>query len=58
MSEAKARRTKSVTLTLDSRSFSTYDLSAHEWIHRPEKYEILAGTSSRDPALHSSITTL
>ncbi len=47
--------TKTVTLTLDQRSFSIYDESARRWISPPGRYEILAGTSSRDLPLHGTV---
>ena len=52
----KAGETKPVSLTLDPRSFSIYDASAHRWISPEGTYGILAGTSSRDLPLHASIT--
>lgn len=54
--QLKPGETKTVRLTLGSQTFSTYDASVHQWTHRPGKYEILVGTSSRDLPLHSSIT--
>ena len=47
---------KPVTLTLDARSFSTFDESKHQWLIRPGTYQILAGTSSRDLPLQTTIT--
>jgi len=52
----KPGETKPVTLTLDARSFSTFDEAKHQWLVRPGKYQVLAGTSSRDLPLQSSIT--
>ena len=43
-------------LTLEPSSFSLYDTVAKHWIFPDGKYEILAGTSSRDLPLHASIT--
>jgi beta-glucosidase len=54
--ELKPGETKPVSLTLDRRSFSVYDASAHRWISPDGTYGILAGTSSRDLPLHASIT--
>ena len=53
--QLKPGETKPVTVTIDSDSFSTYDSEAHKWVHRPGTYQILAGTSSRDLPLQSSI---
>jgi len=49
-------QTKPVTLTLDAQSFSTFDESKHQWLVRPGTYQILAGTSSRDLPLQTTIT--
>jgi beta-glucosidase len=54
--QLKAGETKPVTMTLDERSFSIYDVSARRWINPNGTYEILAGTSSRDLPLHASVT--
>ena len=48
--------TKPVTLSLDARSFSTFDTAKHEWVTRAGTYQILVGTSSRDLPLHTAIT--
>lgn len=53
--ELKPGESRTVTLALDSRSFSIYDPGAHRWIHRRGSYEILAGDSSRDLPLHGSV---
>ena len=53
--QLKPGETKPVTLTLDARSFSTFDTGAAQWLVRPGTYEILAGTSSRDLPQQSSI---
>ena len=53
--ELQPGQTKPVTVTLDARSFSIYDVAAHRWAFRPGAYEILAGTSSRDLPLHQSL---
>ncbi len=47
--------TKSVSLMLDGQTFSTYDSSAHKWVHRTGTYQILAGTSSRDLPLQGNV---
>ena len=46
--------TKTVGITLDKKSFETWDSGAHEWKVREGTYQILAGTSSRDLPLTSS----
>lgn len=54
--QLKPGETKPVTMTLDARSFSTFDTTANRWTVREGDYEILAGTSSRDLPLHTQIT--
>ena len=54
--DLKPGETKPVTLTLEPRSFSTFDTTAHRWTIQPGTYQILAGTSSRDLPLNSTIT--
>jgi len=49
-------QTKPVTLELDERSFSTFDVLQGRWIVQAGSYEILAGDSSRDLPLHATIT--
>jgi len=49
-------QTKPVMLELDERSFSIFDVSQGRWVSQDGRYEILAGDSSRDLTLHSSIT--
>jgi beta-glucosidase len=39
---------KRVAFTLDDRSLAYYDESTKQWVVEPGKYEILAGSSSRD----------
>lgn len=53
-----AGESKKVRLTLDKRSFSIYDTSAHRWESPNGKYRILAGTSSRDLPLHGDVTVV
>ena len=48
--------TKQVALELDERSFSIFDVLQGRWIPQDGKYEILAGDSSRDLPLQSTIT--
>jgi beta-glucosidase len=54
--ELKPGETRTVNLTLDPQSFSTYDPTTHQWGVRKGVYEILAGTSSRDLPLRASFT--
>lgn len=46
--DLEASQSKSVTLTLNPRSFSIYDPELEAWKMPSGKYEILVGTSSRD----------
>ena len=48
--------TKPVSLTLEQRSFQTFDTNTHKWTLQPGVYQILAGTSSRDLPLNASVT--
>lgn len=52
----KPGETKPVTLTLDQRSFSTFDVAANRWTVRAGSYQILAGTSSRDLPLKAQVS--
>jgi beta-glucosidase len=54
--ELKPGETKPVTVTLDTRSFSIFDVAANRWTPKPGTYEIFAGTSSRDLPLHGQVT--
>lgn len=54
--ELKPGEAKPITMTLDARSFSTFDTTLNRWAVRAGTYEILAGTSSRNLPLHSQIT--
>jgi beta-glucosidase len=54
--ELKPGETKPVTVTLDTRSFSIFDVAANRWTAKPGAYEIFAGTSSRDLPLQGQIT--
>jgi beta-glucosidase len=53
--QLKPGETKPVALTLDAKSFSIYDEAQHRWVARAGRYEVLAGTSSRDLPLHATI---
>lgn len=46
---------KTVHLTLGGTSFSIFSAEAHRWVHRAGRYEVLAGTSSRDLPLRRSV---
>jgi len=49
-------QTKPVSLTLEPRSFQTFDTTTHKWTLQPGTYQILAGTNSRDLPLTSTVT--
>jgi beta-glucosidase len=53
--QLKPGEMKPLTLTVDKRAFSIYDVSSHRWITPEGVYEILVGTSSRDLPLHARI---
>ncbi len=53
--QLKPGERKPVTLTVDRRAFSIYDVKSHRWITPEGAYEILVGTSSRDLPLHATI---
>jgi beta-glucosidase len=40
--------TKPVTMRLDARSFSCWDVSSHGWKITPGEYQVAVGRSSRD----------
>ena len=46
--ELQPGETKSVSVPLDSRSFSHWDVASHDWKIEPGDYEIAVGRSSRD----------
>ena len=48
--------TKTVTFTLDKRSFAWYNTNIHEWYAASGEYNILVGASSRDIRLTKTIT--
>ncbi len=48
-------RSRRVTLTLDPRAFSYYDVAAGKWQVRPGTYKLLVGASSEDVRLTGSI---
>lgn len=54
--QLKAGETKPVSITLDERAFSIYDVSTHSWVTPAGAYEILVGTSSRDLPLSTHVT--
>lgn len=49
-------QTKSVTISLDPRSFSYWDESKHNWTIDPGKFTILVGDSSENTPLHADVT--
>jgi beta-glucosidase len=51
----KPGETKTVTLNLDSRSFSYYDVGMKKWNVEPGTFGILVGDSSANVALHAEI---
>ena len=51
----KPGQTRHVRLKLDARAFSYWDTSTHDWKIMPGKYQIMAGSSSRDLGLQSSL---
>ncbi len=48
-------QTQHVHLVLDARSFSYWDVQAHDWKIQPGTYQIMIGSSSRDIQLHGSL---
>jgi len=48
--------TKSVTVTLDRRAFSYYDVKAHDWTADPGEFNIVVGSSSAKAELTGKIT--
>ena len=46
---------KTVTFELSKQDFASYDVKQQQWTTEPGEYQILAGTSSRDIALCSSV---
>jgi len=44
----KAGESKTVSITLDKRAFSFYDVKTRLWIAEPGEYKILVGASSKD----------
>lgn len=51
----KSGETKTVSLTLNPRSFSFYDTDSKGWKVEPGEFGILVGDSSEDVALHGSV---
>jgi len=49
-------QTQHVSLTLNARAFSIWDVNANKWTIAPGDYQILAGDSSRNLPLHGSVT--
>lgn len=48
-------QTQHLTMKLDSRAFSIWDKSLNRWTTVPGRYELFAGTSSRDLPLRTSV---
>jgi beta-glucosidase len=48
--------TKHVTINLDARAFSYWDLTAHKWTIDPGKFVIRVGDSSENTPLHAELT--
>jgi len=48
--------TKHVTLNLDARSFSYWDINSHKWTIDPGKFVIRVGDSSESTPLHADLT--
>ena len=48
--------TKHVTLNLDARAFSYWDLAAHKWTIDPGKFVVRVGDSSENTPLHADLT--
>jgi beta-glucosidase len=53
--ELKPGETKTVTFPLNARSFSYWDVTAHDWKPVPGEYEIAVGQSSRDIAAKTKL---
>jgi beta-glucosidase len=54
--DLKPGETRRVTLTLDRRAFSYYDVDKKDWAADPGKFEILVGGSSDKIQLHGEFT--
>lgn len=48
-------QTRRIRLTLDARSFSYWDINAHDWKIQPGTYRIMVGSSSRNIQLQDSL---
>lgn len=53
--ELKKGETKTVSFTLDKRSFAWYNTNIHDWFAATGDYEILIGSSSRDIQLTGKV---
>jgi beta-glucosidase len=47
---------RTVSLPLDRRALSYYDVASHAWKANPGRFEVSVGTSSRDLPLHGELT--
>jgi beta-glucosidase len=50
-----AGQRRHVSLTLDARAFSHWDVARHAWVVTPGAYRIMVGDSSRDIALQTTV---
>jgi beta-glucosidase len=53
--DLKVGESKTVTVALDSRAFSYYNVQAGQWTLAPGEFEILVGASSEDIALRGDV---
>ena len=53
--ELKPGETKTVTVTLDARAFSVWDVDLHDWYIPGGTYQVLAAASSRDVRLCAKV---
>jgi beta-glucosidase len=53
--ELKPGEKRSVTVKLDRRAFSYYDVNAKQWTSNPGEFSILVGGSSQNIALNGAV---
>jgi beta-glucosidase len=53
-----AGESKTVSFALDARAFSFYDPDRRQWVTEPGKFELLAGSSSRDIRARATLTLI
>jgi beta-glucosidase len=46
---------RTVTLDLNSRAFSYYDVNSHQWVRGSRDFEVLVGGSSQDTPLRGAL---